>query len=351
MGGYKDPGYANNVEQYDGTSWSELSANLATARDGSFGSRGGTAAAALIASGSTPSLTTATEEFTVSVSATTAAAFSSGGNLNTSRRFLGGAGTQTAGLAFGGFQTSPGTNLDNSEEYNGSSWTEGDNINTARRGIEGFGTQTAAVGVGGFPPPGVKTEEYNGSSWTAGNDFGTVRMNKFGTAGLEPAGIIFGGSDTVNAESYDGSSWTEGPNLNTARGNCSGFGSQTAAICFGGEGSPTNLKSVESWNGTAWSEVNDLNTARSHAAGMGTQTAGLCLGGNPGVSQVEQWDGTNFVTHVSLTTARHAMASSVPSPSALGLVTGGDTGSPSNATEELVGESTATRAVKTIDFD
>ena len=29
MGGYKDPGYANNIEQYDGTTWSELSANLA----------------------------------------------------------------------------------------------------------------------------------------------------------------------------------------------------------------------------------------------------------------------------------------------------------------------------------
>jgi hypothetical protein len=35
------------------------------------------------------------------------------------------------------------------------------------------------------------------------------------------------------------------------------------------------------------------------------------------------------------------MSSSVPSPSALGLVAGGDTGSPSNATEELTGETTA----------
>jgi hypothetical protein len=78
-------------------------------------------------------------------------------------------------------------------------------------------------------------------------------------------------------------------------------------------------------------------------AGMGTQTAGLSLGGLvPAVtSQVEQYNGTSWVTHVSMATARGTMSSSVPSPSALGLVAGGDTGSPSNATEELTGETTA----------
>ena len=35
------------------------------------------------------------------------------------------------------------------------------------------------------------------------------------------------------------------------------------------------------------------------------------------------------------------MASTINAPSALGLVAGGDTGSPTNATEELVGESTS----------
>ena len=47
-------------------------------------------------------------------------AWSSGGNLNTGRGSLGGAGTQTAGLAFGG--VSPET--DKNESYNGSAWTE-----------------------------------------------------------------------------------------------------------------------------------------------------------------------------------------------------------------------------------
>ena len=82
---------------------------------------------------------------------------------------------------------------------------------------------------------------------------------------------------------------------------------------------------------------------------MGTQTSGLSIGGSvPGkTSQVEQYNGTSWVTHVSLTTARSSMASTINAPSALGLVAGGDTGSPTNATEELVGEST-TLNLKTI---
>jgi hypothetical protein len=42
--------------------------------------------------------------------------------LNTARRVLRGAGTQTAGLAFGGY-TYPATITGATEEYDGSSWT------------------------------------------------------------------------------------------------------------------------------------------------------------------------------------------------------------------------------------
>jgi hypothetical protein len=50
-------------------------------------------------------------------SVTTAGAWASGGNLNTGRETLAGAGTQTAGLAFGG--SSPGNAT---EEYDGTNW-------------------------------------------------------------------------------------------------------------------------------------------------------------------------------------------------------------------------------------
>ena len=56
-------------------------------------------------------------------------AWSTSGNMNTARYVLAGAGTQTAGLAFGG-ETPPHTNA--TESYNGSSWTELNNLNTSR---------------------------------------------------------------------------------------------------------------------------------------------------------------------------------------------------------------------------
>ena len=54
-------------------------------------------------------------------------AWAAGGNLGTARRMFAGAGTQTAGLAFGGLSNS---NL--TEEYDGSAWTGGGNLGTGR---------------------------------------------------------------------------------------------------------------------------------------------------------------------------------------------------------------------------
>ena len=75
--------------------------------------------------------------------------WATGGNLNTARYQLGGAGLQTAALAFGGNPPTPGSNA--TEEYDGSSWANGGNLNTGRRAIEGNGTQTAALAAGGHP--------------------------------------------------------------------------------------------------------------------------------------------------------------------------------------------------------
>jgi hypothetical protein len=74
---------------------------------------------------------------------TTAGSWATGGNLNTARIFLGGSGTQTAALAFGGSLPSP--ILLNTESYDGTSWTEVNDLNTARQAIGGSGTQTSAL--------------------------------------------------------------------------------------------------------------------------------------------------------------------------------------------------------------
>jgi hypothetical protein len=126
-------------------------------------------------------------------------AWVTGGNLATARNALAGAGTQTAGLAFGGDTGTPSTAT---EEYDGTSWTAGGNLGTARLLLGGCGTQTTAAAFGGttsFPtavPVLANTEEYNGTSWTAGGNLGTARSIVSG-AGLQTSALAFGGVDST----------------------------------------------------------------------------------------------------------------------------------------------------------
>jgi hypothetical protein len=85
--------------------------------------------------------------------------------MNTTRYIMGGAGTQTASVGFGGFPGgSPYTAA--TEEYDGNSWTTVNSMNTARAGPAGAGTQTAALAFGGDTPPVTgATEEYDGTTW------------------------------------------------------------------------------------------------------------------------------------------------------------------------------------------
>ena len=87
-------------------------------------------------------------------------------DVNTARRNLGSAGTNTEALGFGGLTISFPTavNVGNTEVWNGSSWTEVNDLNTARRLLAGSGTQAAALAFGGFTTVSVgSTEEFNGT--------------------------------------------------------------------------------------------------------------------------------------------------------------------------------------------
>ena len=167
--------------------------------------------------------------------------WSSGGNLNTARRSLAGAGTQTATLAFGG--DSAGVVTGATESYNGTSWTTlPATMGTARHQLAGCGTQTAALAFAGTVPPGPGgyknlTESYNGTSWTAGGTMATARILP-GGAGTNTAALAFGGGAvpgvTGSTESYNGTSWTSGGTMGTARQAPGSAGTQTATLAFGG---------------------------------------------------------------------------------------------------------------------
>ena len=243
---------------------------------------------------------------------TTINAWGTGGNLNTARAQIQGAGSQTATIAFGGFPE--GANGALTESYNGSAWTEVNDLNTGRRSYAGAGTQTAAINAGGYNGTAdvANTESWNGTSWTEVNDLNQARRTLASSKQSSTSALVFAGQGSYAlTESWNGTSWTEVADLNTGRQQVSGAGAtNTSALCFGGE--PTT-GATESWNGSAWTEVNDLNTARYNGGGTGTQTSAIAFAGSdPGgdYSLTESWNGTSWTEDSDMTTGGTALGSS-----------------------------------------
>ena len=90
--------------------------------------------------------------------------------LNVGRKRLGGCGTYTAAVAFGG-EGSSGSKLTATELYNGT-WTTSGALSMGRNSLGSCGTQTAALAFGGQgtnpSPPSITniTEKFGGSTWT-----------------------------------------------------------------------------------------------------------------------------------------------------------------------------------------
>jgi hypothetical protein len=151
------------------------------------------------------------------------------------------AGIQTAAFAAGGFAQPPDASVSDTYEYDGTNWTVGGSLNQARSDGQACGTQTAGLAVGGRdtidPYPAYNNvEHYDGTSWTAGGGY-PVAMSALGVSGNQTAALGFGGYTggvQSAANLYDGTSWTATTALNTARGYLSGCGTQTLALAVGG---------------------------------------------------------------------------------------------------------------------
>jgi hypothetical protein len=212
------------------------------------------------------------------------------------------------------------------------SWASGGNMNTSRGYIRGFGTQTAAMATGGSgPTTWLLTEEYNGTAWSEESaDLNTGAKGRGHHGFLQTAGLIYGGEDapttvTGATESYNGSAWTEVNDLNNARKYLAGAGSSTANLAFGGF--PPAKAECESWDGSSWTEVNNLNSAAYSLSGAGSQTAAIRCGGVPGTQLVETWDGTSWTETTDFSNARSQAS-----------MTGGQ---PSNTSQLIMGGSPA----------
>jgi len=287
-----------------------------------------------------------------------AAAWATGGNLNTAKSDLAAVGTQTAALVTGGWAGDPAADPSGNgqtESYNGSSWTEVNDLTNFRSSVGGAGIQTSAVVFGGNSgtiPSATRnsvgnTESWNGTSWTEVNDLNTARR-QMGNSGVDnTSALAFSGyndplsSSVTNVESWNGTSWTETTDVNTARTNVGSNGTQTSALLYGGFG-PGRSAQTEFWNGTSWTEVNDLGTSRYGIRGAGADnTAAVGFGGESAPAGgyqaiTEVWNGTSWTEVADLSTAGTNRAGNGTAASALAS---GGYAFPTvfNATEEFTG--------------
>ena len=208
-------------------------------------------------------------------------AWASGGNLNTERQGLAGAGTSFATLSFGGATTrSYGYKI--TEEYNGTSWSAATDLNIESAFPGGTGTQYAGLKMGGSTVSSYSmkdTEEYDGTTWSTGGDL-VEDVEQLAACGTQTAGLSFGGFDSyysARTQEYDGTTWSTSGSLTSLKAYLGGCGTQTAGLSFGGRNTEA-LATVEEYNGTTWSSANNLSSTTYGLAGCGTQAA-LCFGG------------------------------------------------------------------------
>ena len=383
FGGYTPGGGQTSTESWDGSSWSEVNA-LSTAR-WELGGAGLNNTNAIAFGGDTPGgKSSSTEEWSFSgldPSTTPAADYAdaiagdfyynsttgqfktvndggqpigtwaSASGINTGRSYFAGAGTATSSMVFGGYNAPgpPTGTTEDTEIWNGSSWTEVSNLNEAPYyNMAGSGASSTAAlcyaGQGG----GVRknnAESWDGSSWTEITGLNTGRS---GAAGVGPqtAAMCFGGNRynpppsvqyQAVSEIWNGSSWTETGDLNTARGDIAPVGSVYTDVLAVSGSTGSNTKVNEAFNGSSWTELADTNTTASSRSGSGVPagpTAIVAGGYAPGVTaNTEAWDGSSWTETGDLATARGKSAESASSTT--GFQVGGETPStPKNTNVE-----------------
>ena len=355
--GYDNPlQYLTSSSVWDGSSWA-AGATVAVGRYGAGKGSTSTGTSDVFCGGQTKSGSSypnpgATEEYNFSINTITAAAWSSGDNMPAVVYRNTGFGTQTAGVVAGGSNTSAQPSTTNAFKYDGSSWTSTGALGTARRGLMSAGTQTAGLvfaGSGGGSDSNVnnESEEFNGSTFSEGNNCNTS-VSLAGGSGSQTSAVKAGGytgsGNSSASEEYEGTSWTSGNSINTARRSISQVGEIPNAKLIGGETSGGSQNTnVEDYDGTSWTNGTALLVAdKGAAAAAGTPSACIVsFGRNPStvVATAQGWDGTSWFTQPSGATARAMVGGNGTSTAA--FIAGGETSSLVANTENFDGESSA----------
>ena len=104
--------------------------------------------------------------------------------------------------------------MNNSETWDGTSWTEGNNMIEARSGLTGCGITTSAMAFGGDPPvppsQGVNTEVYNGTCWSEVGNLATPISHAEGIGASGASALNGGGTSSPSVYVNTVEEWTQG---------------------------------------------------------------------------------------------------------------------------------------------
>ena len=295
------------------------------------------------------------------------AAWSSGGAMSggSGDGGMAKAGSQTAFLASMG---SPGARND-TEEYDGSSWSNAPTTPYSASGVISFGTQTAGLVAGGQPGGGgvSTTAKYDGSSWTTSGSTPYPILYQFGGAGPQTAGISIGGwnqghptgGDKTDVKTFNGSTWSTEPAtcpFPAYSGNHYGTNSEDCNY-FGGynPAAPTFSRNTThvNYNGTAFTSLAAYPITIASCGTSGTTSEGYAWGGNyrpsgsPDYTDIgNDWNGSAWTTGTSYPATTQTMfsgGSTVP----VSISSGGYTGSYVTSTFEFTAAGATTQTIAT----
>lgn len=204
----------------------------------------------------------------------------------------------------------------------GTTWSAGASLTTREDNVAFVGTQTAGLAWGGqkqgYSGAGYRvggdSEEYDGTNWSTGGSrpYDVYTSRGFGT---QTAAVSFGGKsystgyETYAVHKYDGTSWTAGTNLPGPTIYGGGAGTQTAGLVAGGRNSSGYvyyLDTTYEFNGTNWSTGGTLPELGSNFVSIaGTQTDAILVGNssasaaaNSSLQSAATYDGTSWTTVV-----------------------------------------------------
>jgi len=259
------------------------------------------------------------------------------------------------GFKFQSIAGDPGNPVEGQVWYNSSSntlkgygqtgtaaWASGGTANNSHNIAYAAGTQTAGLlwagGTSGVSSVSDKTESYDGSSWTELATLGTARRNG-GYAGTQTSALCSGGqlpaASTLN-ESWNGSAWSTESVLTTLTGvGTRAAGSSDSAVLAFGDDSYSAASTL--WNGSSWTAQPSMTGARSYSAPIGTSTSAICVSGYPGpATSTDTWDGSTWAAGASVNTGGNYAGACGPNNES-GLFFGGDRGGLSALTEQFDG--------------